>query len=104
MAFSLFGGNTGTAPASTLSPQAEAVKEQLRKQVVTESSIANAQELISKISLNCFDLCISTPGSSLSPEDQKCLGQCAEKYMQAWNLVSREYTRQVQEMSRKGQI
>jgi len=29
---------------------------------------------------HCFKMCITSPGSSLSSSEQKCLGRCMDRY------------------------
>ncbi|KAK9454702.1 hypothetical protein V1511DRAFT_500748 [Dipodascopsis uninucleata] len=70
MAFSLFGGSgSPTASAASSSPTDE-LKNKLKQQLAQELAIANATELINKISSNCFEKCIVNPGPTLSSADQ----------------------------------
>ncbi|KAJ8103939.1 Tim10/DDP family zinc finger-domain-containing protein [Lipomyces tetrasporus] len=104
MAFSLFGGadkkdaTAGTSSGDSTS--ANSIKENLQAQILQEIALTNATELISKISNNCYEKCILTPGSSLSAVDTACLDQCSEKYIQAWNIISRRYLARVQSESK----
>ncbi|KAK9247617.1 Tim10/DDP family zinc finger-domain-containing protein [Lipomyces tetrasporus] len=104
MAFSLFGGadkkdaTVGTSSGDSTS--ANSIKENLQAQILQEIALTNATELISKISNNCYEKCILTPGSSLSAVDTACLDQCSEKYIQAWNIISRRYLARVQSESK----
>ena len=60
--------------------------------------------MIQKVSENCYEKCVPKPGASLSSGEQQCLTQCMEKYMNAWNTVSRQYIgRMQQEAARQGQ-
>ncbi|KAK9370151.1 Tim10/DDP family zinc finger-domain-containing protein [Lipomyces kononenkoae] len=105
MAFSLFGGSdkkdTGAVTLSGEdSSNVNSIKENLQAQILQEIALSNATELISKISNNCYEKCIVTPGSSLSAADTACLDQCSEKYIQAWNIISRRYLARVQSESK----
>ncbi|KAK9432712.1 Tim10/DDP family zinc finger-domain-containing protein [Lipomyces doorenjongii] len=104
MAFSLFGGSdkkdSGAAPTSGDSSNVNSIKENLQAQILQEIALTNATELISKISNNCYEKCILNPGSSLSTADATCLDQCSEKYIQAWNTISRRYLARVQSESK----
>jgi len=64
------------------------VMEQVKQQI----AVANAQELLSKMSDKCFKKCVFKPGSSLDNSEQKCIAMCMDRYMEAWNLVSQQYT------------
>ncbi|XP_066927369.1 mitochondrial import inner membrane translocase subunit Tim13-like [Clytia hemisphaerica] len=75
-------GSSGGQPSS--SQMMEAVKQQI--------AVANAQELLSKMSDKCFKKCITKPGANLDNSEQKCLAMCMDRYMEAWNLVSQTYT------------
>lgn len=71
-------------------------KEQMMEQVKAQLAVANAQELLQKMTDKCFKLCINKPGSSLDNSDQKCVAMCMDRYMDAWNLVSRTYVERLQ--------
>ena len=60
-------------------------------QVRSELALANAQELITKINEKCFVKCVPKPGARLESGEQQCLAKCMDRYMEAWNLVSRAY-------------
>lgn len=40
-----------------------------------------------------------TPGLSLSRKEEGCFTMCMEKYMAAWNTVSRQYVARIQKES-----
>ena len=62
----------------------------------------------------CFKKCITSPGSSLGSSDTKCVSLCMDRsasllhcivrnkfvyrYMDSFNLVSKAYTRKLQQM------
>ena len=50
-----------------------------------------------KINDHCFERCVPKPGSSLSSGETTCFTQCMEKYMAAWNTVSRQYIGRIQQ-------
>merc|ERR1712080_203885 len=79
-----------------LSPQQ---KEELMRTVQTQVALANMQELLTKITDKCFKKCISSPGSSLTSSDQKCLAMCMDRYMDSFNLVSKTYTNKLRQES-----
>lgn len=39
----------------------------------------------------CFEICFSNPGSSVSSGENQCTKDCAKKYMAAWDIVSTNY-------------
>lgn len=102
---SIFGssGSSKTEPQSTPISQSSAdIKKQIQTNISQELAIANATELVNKITENCFEKCIIKPGSVLSASEQTCTKQCMEKYMQAWNTVSRAYISRIQQASAQG--
>ncbi|KAJ1833927.1 protein translocase subunit, partial [Coemansia sp. RSA 2703] len=64
-------------------------KEEVKQQVRKEMAMANAQELINNLNKNCYKMCLSTPGSSLSTSDEGCLARCMDKFLGSWDVVSR---------------
>ena len=55
-----------------------------------------------KVNEHCFERCVPKPGTSLSSGETTCFTQCMEKYMAAWNTVSRQYINRIQQESGKG--
>jgi len=76
-----------------------ASKEQLMSQVKQQIALANAQELLQKMSEKCYKKCISRPGTTLDNSEQKCIAMCMDRYMETWNLVSRVYTERLRRES-----
>ncbi|KFQ12061.1 Mitochondrial import inner membrane translocase subunit Tim13, partial [Leptosomus discolor] len=44
----------------------------------------------------CFRKCIGKPGGALDNSEQKCIAMCMDRYMDAWNAVSRAYNSRLQ--------
>ncbi|KAI9853001.1 MAG: protein translocase subunit [Thelocarpon superellum] len=84
-----FGGLDSNA---TPVESAAAVMDSVRQ----EAAVNNARQIVEKVNQQCFDKCIPKPGSSLSRGEQTCLTQCMEKYMAAWDAVSRQYLGRLQ--------
>ncbi|KAG9246983.1 Tim10/DDP family zinc finger-domain-containing protein [Calycina marina] len=72
-------------------------KSRLMAQVKQEAAMNNARQLIEKVNEHCFEKCVPRPGSSLSSGESACFTQCMEKYMAAWNVVSRSYINRIQQ-------
>ncbi|XP_076009709.1 mitochondrial import inner membrane translocase subunit Tim13 [Genypterus blacodes] len=64
----------------------------LMEQVKVQIAVANAQELLQRMTDKCFKKCIVKPGGSLDNGEQKCIAMCMDRYMDAWNTVSRTYS------------
>ncbi|XP_048767115.1 mitochondrial import inner membrane translocase subunit Tim13-like [Ostrea edulis] len=76
-------------------------REDYMNEVKQQLAIANAQELLQKISDKCFHKCITKPGTSLSHSENKCLAMCMDRYIDTQNLVAKAFGNRVQqEMSR----
>ncbi|KAH9481538.1 Mitochondrial import inner membrane translocase subunit TIM13 [Psilocybe cubensis] len=78
-------------------------KEAMMNNVRQELAIANAQELINKAGDRCFLKCVTKPGESLSSSEQTCLARCLDRYMEAFDIVSRTYTARVSRERQEGQ-
>ncbi|CAK9807278.1 Mitochondrial import inner membrane translocase subunit Tim13 [Anthophora plagiata] len=83
---------------NALTPDSLTEKErsELMQQIKQEVAVANAQELLSKISEKCFKKCVVRPGTSLDSSEQKCVAMCMDRYMEAYNLVLKTYTARIQ--------
>ncbi len=96
-----FGGgnkNEGsTAPAAD--PQALEVKSKIKNSIAQEMATAYATGLVNALSENCFQKCIIKPSDSLSTTDEKCISDCASKFMRSWNLISKEYISRINKQS-----
>ncbi|CAI5799172.1 Mitochondrial import inner membrane translocase subunit [Podarcis lilfordi] len=53
-------------------------------------------EQVKRMTDKCFRKCIGKPGSSLDNSEQKCVAMCMDRYMDAWNTVSRAYNSRLQ--------
>ncbi|XP_018575825.1 mitochondrial import inner membrane translocase subunit Tim13-B [Anoplophora glabripennis] len=71
-------------------------KDELMDQVKQQIAVANAQELLTKMTEKCFKKCISKPGTSLDSSEQKCIAMCMDRYMDSWNLISKAYSTRIQ--------
>ncbi|XP_018324151.1 mitochondrial import inner membrane translocase subunit Tim13 isoform X1 [Agrilus planipennis] len=71
-------------------------KDELMDQVKQQIAVANAQELLTKMTEKCFKKCIAKPGTSLDSSEQKCVVMCMDRYMDAWNSIAKTYTARLQ--------
>uniref|UniRef100_A0A8D8F029 Mitochondrial import inner membrane translocase subunit n=2 Tax=Culex pipiens TaxID=7175 RepID=A0A8D8F029_CULPI len=93
---------TRTNMEMALDNLSSAQKDELMSQVKQQIALANAQELLTKMTEKCFKKCISKPGTELDSSEQKCIAMCMDRYMDSWNLVSRTYTMRIQKEQYKG--
>ena len=94
IAMALFSSSQTTAPSPTT---AEGIKKQLKDQITLELAVANATELVNKITQNCFEKCIDVPQDQLTSQQGACTNQCLEKYMRSWNVISKTYVTRIQQ-------
>ena len=85
---------TGNTPNAVQSQQ---LKQQIQDQISQELAVANATELVNKITENCFEKCISNPGPMMNGQEDGCVNQCLEKYMRSWNVISKSYITRIQQ-------
>ncbi|XP_011051917.1 PREDICTED: mitochondrial import inner membrane translocase subunit Tim13-B [Acromyrmex echinatior] len=71
-------------------------RDELMQQVKQQIAVANAQELLTKMTEKCFKKCIGKPGTSLDSSTQKCVAMCMDRYMDSFNLVSKTYSERLQ--------
>jgi import inner membrane translocase subunit TIM13 len=74
-------------------------KTQIMRQIQQEAAMQNARLLVEKLNEHCFERCVPKPGTSLSSGEEKCFTNCMEKYMSAWNTVSKQYVARIQKES-----
>lgn len=95
-------------------------KAAIMNQVRQVAALQNAKQLIEvgkcflslmyiliksqKLNEHCFEKCVTRPGSILSSGEQTCMTQCMEKYMAAWNTVSKQYIARIQQETGRGSL
>ncbi|KAL3231356.1 Mitochondrial import inner membrane translocase subunit TIM13 [Nakaseomyces bracarensis] len=87
----------GSTPASTSTSEVETFKQQISQEI----AVANATDLVGKVSDNCFEKCLQRPFSN---GNEACVDQCLAKYMRAWNVISKTYIDRIQNASTSGEI
>ncbi|CAD5112611.1 DgyrCDS1824 [Dimorphilus gyrociliatus] len=73
-----------------------ASKEHMMDQLRQQIAVANATELLQKLSDKCFKKCVTSPGTSLGNSEQKCIAMCVDRYLDSWNVVSKSYVQRLQ--------
>ncbi|KAF8841268.1 hypothetical protein BDN67DRAFT_950144 [Paxillus ammoniavirescens] len=86
---------SSSAPKLDAAAQKEAVMNSIRSEI----ALVNAQELMNKTNEKCFAKCVLKPGTSLSSSEETCLARCMDRYMEAFNIVSRSYTQRISKES-----
>ncbi|CAH6723787.1 mitochondrial import inner membrane translocase subunit Tim13p [[Candida] jaroonii] len=72
------------------------LKTQIQNDITQELAVANASELINKVTENCFEHCIQVPENILTPQQDNCANQCLARYMKSWNVISKTYVNRIQ--------
>ena len=98
-------------PANMTSGQREALMDNVKQQI----AIANAQELIQRLSDKCVRKCLQKPGQSLDKYEkvvciefdndkflQQCLSNCMDRFMESWTNVSTAYQQRLHQESSMG--
>ena len=99
---SFFGKKETPEDAAPVAPTSQdPATLQVKQQIQQELAIANATELVSKVSENCFEKCLQAP---FSQGNDPCIDQCLAKYMRSWNVISRTYVARIQNASDTGEI
>ncbi|KAK4945087.1 protein translocase subunit [Elasticomyces elasticus] len=83
----------------SFAPSSSDPKTEIMNQIRQEAAVANARQLVEKLNEHCFERCVPKPGASLSSGETTCYTTCMEKYMAAWNTVSRQYVARIQRES-----
>lgn len=102
---SIFGGSAPSQQQTvSSSPQlssADGLTSQVKTQISQELAVANATELVNKVTENCFEKCLKSP---FSERNEPCVDECLVKYMKSWNIVSKAYIARIQQASASGEI
>ncbi|XP_023699583.1 mitochondrial import inner membrane translocase subunit Tim13 [Paramormyrops kingsleyae] len=70
--------------------------EHIMEQVKVQIAVANAQELLQRLTDKCFRKCIDKPGGTLDNSEQKCIAMCMDRYLDVRNTVSKTYSSRLQ--------
>lgn len=90
-------GSSAPAAAAPATLTADQIKKQLKDLITLELAVANATELVNKITQNCFDKCVTDPQDLITSQQSTCTSQCLEKYMRSWNVISKAYITRIQQ-------
>ncbi|KAF8274811.1 Tim10/DDP family zinc finger-domain-containing protein [Lactarius quietus] len=101
---SIFGGSSSSSTDAGPSKDLNARKEAVMASVRNELALANAQELINKTNDKCFAKCVTKPSTSLSGSEETCLSRCFDRYMEAFNIISRTYAMRLSKERLEGQV
>ena len=63
----------------------ESMKEQISQQIEQQT----VQKLLGQLTRQCFQSCISMPRDQFTRNETQCLGNCATKYKQFFEVVGK---------------
>lgn len=69
--------------------------QEVKKQIETEMAAATLQELVEDMTEKCFNICVKKPGSTLDNYEQRCLGNCMDRFIDSYNVVTKAYTARI---------
>jgi len=73
--------------------------EESLKVIQMQAAMQQQELLVQTINEKCFKMCVSSPGSSLDTAQQKCLAKCVDRYVEAWNCVSKTVTNKIRQQA-----
>ncbi|KAM5544607.1 hypothetical protein V8D89_001505 [Ganoderma adspersum] len=88
---SLFGASRTPTGAPSSPAEVAARLESIKSSIRNELALQNAQELMNKVNDKCYVKCVPKPGASLSSSEEKCLTQCMDRYLEAFNIINKSY-------------
>ncbi|XP_052810630.1 uncharacterized protein LOC128238593 [Mya arenaria] len=90
--------SSGSPPGLNKGEDIETALNQYQQQIMMQQSAKKLEEAVD----SCFRKCVTKPGSSLDKNQQKCLGQCVDVYLEASGIVSRAVAQRLQQMGSMG--
>ena len=73
--------------------------QQSIKVLQLQAQMEQQEFLVQTINDTCFKMCVQTPGSTVDSSQQKCLAKCIDRYVDAWNCISRSVTNKIRQQS-----
>lgn len=70
--------------------------QEMKKQISAEVAVATVRELVEDVTERCYSLCIKKPGAALDNYEQRCLGNCMDRFIDSYNLVSRTFMSKIE--------
>lgn len=70
---------------------------EMKKQLQAELAAATFQELVEDMTEKCYNVCIKKPGVALESHEQRCLGNCMDRFIDTYNVVSKVFTKRISE-------
>lgn len=69
--------------------------QEIKKQFRNEIAAATYQELVEDMADKCYSMCIKKPGAALDSYEQRCLGNCMDRFIDSYNVVTKEFTKRL---------
>ncbi|KIJ38694.1 hypothetical protein M422DRAFT_33121 [Sphaerobolus stellatus SS14] len=88
---SSFFGTPSSPPPPPPSRDPDAVKK-ISAAILHQNAIAKSQTFLNIAGDKCFLKCVTKPGRALTSAEETCLARCGQRYMEAFDMVSRTVT------------
>jgi len=49
---------------------------------------SHMQELLTTLSDKCFTKCVAKPSNKLDRNEENCISNCVDRFVESWNVVS----------------
>ncbi|KAL6778803.1 TIM8 [Auxenochlorella protothecoides x Auxenochlorella symbiontica] len=72
------------------------VSPQLQQFIMEEQAKAQLQQTVARLTDECWDKCMGTPGSSLSSRETACLDNCARRFLDTTQFVVKYFQSKAQ--------
>lgn len=65
----------------------EKISPELQSFLVQEQAKAQMQQTVARLTDQCWEKCIGTPGRSLSSREEACLSDCAKRFIETTQVL-----------------
>lgn len=66
--------------------------QEVKKQLQEQLMLQNFQDMVDDMTEKCFQMCVKKPGASLDNYEQRCVGNCMDRFIDSYNLVTKVFT------------
>lgn len=66
--------------------------QEVKKQLKAQLAAATYQELMEDLTEKCYSICVKKPGVSLDNYEQRCIGNCMDRFIDSYNVIAKSFT------------
>eukprot|EP01023_Acetabularia_acetabulum_P025798 TRINITY_DN2461_c0_g1_i10.p16 TRINITY_DN2461_c0_g1~~TRINITY_DN2461_c0_g1_i10.p16 ORF type:complete len:101 (-),score=19.93 TRINITY_DN2461_c0_g1_i10:3733-4008(-) len=70
------------------------VSPQMQQFLAQEQQKAVIQQMIFKVTEDCFDKCIATPGKEMSGRERTCIENCAKRFVETTQFIMQRFQKE----------